>query len=287
MTPPSSTPLGRVRARAITRALRCLALIAVAGLASTPLRAQLVIPGSGAAEVLVRQLAQAFNDASRKERVQVPPSTGTSAGIRAVEQGEAGMARIGRILAAEETARGLRFVPLGTDAVVFAVGSDVPIKALRAGELAAIFSGQVENWSAVAGLSARIRVITREPTELSLTAIRRHVPQFRDVTITDRAKMVARDGEMLTMLESFATGIGFLTQVSLHGAKRPVRAIELDGVAPTLENIASQRYPILSHYGFVVRGTPSSEARAFLDFVASPEGQALIRKLGVMPAGRT
>ena len=67
-----------------------------------------------------------------------------------------------------------------------------------------------------------------------------------------------------------------------------IRLLALDGVEPTKETIQDGTYPISSHFYAVTAapiGEPAPEASnetmaAFLEWVLSPQGQALIEKTG-------
>jgi phosphate transport system substrate-binding protein len=51
------------------------------------------------------------------------------------------------------------------------------------------------------------------------------------------------------------------------------RAVSIDGVACTPENVLSGRYPIWSYGRMYTRGEPTGTVKAFLDFLLSPEFQ--------------
>ena len=61
-----------------------------------------------------------------------------------------------------------------------------------------------------------------------------------------------------------------------------VRALTLDGAAPTLDNVYENVYPLRSIIYVTGRQEPSAEDeleqhyRAFIGWVQSPEGQALV-----------
>jgi phosphate transport system substrate-binding protein len=57
----------------------------------------------------------------------------------------------------------------------------------------------------------------------------------------------------------------------------------VDGVLPTVQNVESGRYPFHKTLSFVVHEAPEGLEAAFLDFVSSAEGQALIRQAGYVP----
>ena len=59
--------------------------------------------------------------------------------------------------------------------------------------------------------------------------------------------------------------------------------IALDGVLPTIETIKNGTYPLSRKLYFYTLGEPSSGARAFIDFVLSPQGQKIALENGFIP----
>jgi len=81
---------------------------------------ELVIPGSGNPEYVLTQLAKAFNQRQNQHTVTIPTSTGTAGALRDVEVGTASLGRVGRPLKEDERKKGIVYVALGRDPVVFA-----------------------------------------------------------------------------------------------------------------------------------------------------------------------
>ena len=93
------------------------------------------ILGSGNPEYALGRLADAFNAAQKEHVASVPYSTGTAGGIRAIEEKTASLARVGRPLKEEEKARGLIYVSLGRDPVIFAGGADATAKSITSAQI--------------------------------------------------------------------------------------------------------------------------------------------------------
>ena len=53
--------------------------------------------------------------------------------------------------------------------------------------------------------------------------------------------------------------------------------------APNLQNVIDKTYPIARPLYMYSLGEPSGEARAYLDWILSPEGQKIVEKLGFVP----
>jgi phosphate transport system substrate-binding protein len=62
-----------------------------------------------------------------------------------------------------------------------------------------------------------------------------------------------------------------------------VKALSVNGVAPTAENVKSGRYFLTRDFLFVTRGEPTLAVKKFLDFVLSPDGDRVILANGAVP----
>lgn len=141
------------------------------------------IPGTGACEPILADLARSYNEANPGDTVTVPPSTGSGGGIAAVLKGQSQLARVARPLKEAELQQGLISLIFARDAVAFVVGRDVKVKNLSSDQLAAIFSGKIKNWKDVGGNPNLIRVIGREPGDSSLSVIEARINSFRNLTV--------------------------------------------------------------------------------------------------------
>lgn len=78
-----------------------------------------------------------------------------------------------------------------------------------------------------------------------------------------------------------ALGMTSMTVVEQSGGK--VKALSLNGVAPTIANVKSGRYFLTRDFLFVVKGEPVGSTRKFLDFLLSPDGDRVILANGAVP----
>ena len=244
---------------------------------------ELVIPGSGNPEYLLRELAKAFNAQQGEHRVVIPASSGTAGALRELEQGNTTLGRVGRPLKADERARGLSYIPLGRDAVVFVTGVAAPVTSLTRAQAVEIYSGKVTDWSAVGGKAAPIRAIGRESTDSSRQSVDREISGFSSIKFGDQIKVVHLDPQLIELLDRYPTSLGFINQSGIYGAKTRLARLALDGVAPSLENLKSERYRLSMEFGFAHRnGVLSPAAKAFLAFVGSPTGERILEDHDVL-----
>lgn len=70
--------------------------------------------------------------------------------------------------------------------------------------------------------------------------------------------------------------------ISLGTMNDDVKAVTVDGVSPTIENIKSGRYGAVRSFSIVTKDTdsPSAAERDFTDFIMSEEGQKIIEEKG-------
>ncbi len=244
----------------------------------------LEIPGTGAAEILLNKLALEFNKSNQDNKVVIPPSVGSSGGIRLVGEGKNILGRVARPLKDEEKKYGLTYLIFAKDPVLFAVNSKVGIHNLSRIQLINIYKGRVRNWQEVGGNDYPIRLLVREPDDSSFLIIKKHISAFRDIEFPQQAKYLYHDSEMVEMLQKYSTVIGWLTGSSLNTISSKVTGLALDGIEPTAENILSGRYPLSGDYAMVFKEEQlSSLARKFIDFLFSEEAVRVFNAEGVIP----
>lgn len=244
----------------------------------------LSIPGSGNPEYVLQALAKAFNAQSSGHRVEVPPSSGTAGALRDVEQGAASLGRVGRPLKDAEKQRGLKYLPLGLDAVVFVGGAGVSARAISAAQAVAVFTGKITDWRELGGAPGPIRAIGREATDASRQAITREIKEFTDIQYGAGVKLVHLDTQLLELLDRYPTSLSFLNRSALFAAKTKVKSLALGAAEGTPDNLADGSYPMALEFGLVHKsGALSGAAKAFVAFVYSPSGERILREHGVLP----
>jgi phosphate transport system substrate-binding protein len=71
-------------------------------------------------------------------------------------------------------------------------------------------------------------------------------------------------------------GIGPLATAVIDTTK--VKIIKINGVLPTSENIKAKKYIVSRKINLVTKGPATGNAQKFVDFMLSPEGQAIVGK---------
>lgn len=177
-------------------------------------------------------------------------------------------------------------VPLGVTGLIVAVGSDVPVTALRRMDLARIVSGELRNWSALGGPDKAISVFTRKPGSVARELLDRDVMRPSGRAAGPAVIAVDTDKGVAEAVARFSNSIGITTWEGRGGA-RPISIYDACGlpVRPDAFTLRSGAYPLAAPVtAYVAPLRAGLHARGLLDFATSPEGGALMRAAGYAPA---
>ena len=92
-----------------------------------------------------------------------------------------------------------------------------------------------------------------------------------DATITNNTSV------MMTGVAGDDYAIGY---VSLGSLNDTVKALKIDGVEPTVENIKSDSYKVYRPFNIATKGEVSEAAQDFIDYILSAEGQQIVNNEG-------
>jgi phosphate transport system substrate-binding protein len=207
---------------------------------------------------------------------------GSGKGIDALLAGKVNLAGASRPIKAEEKSKKVLGTIIGYDAIAVFVHKDNPVKDLSKEQLKDIFTGKIKNWKQVGGKDAPIAVNTE------IQGAKRATMEFFEEVVMDKAPYGAgfkqidlpRDQivEVAKNLNAIgAPSLGLLAAVT-PDVRAKVKAIAVDGVEATPENIQSGAYLISRPLNLATIGPPAGTAKAFIDFILSAEGQAIVAK---------
>lgn len=118
---------------------------------------------------------------------------------------------------------------------------------------------------------------------VELTGVQVKAANGRKVDRTSATTMVASSTAVaLTTVAGDPAALGYLSLGSINDS---VKVLCVDGVAPTKEEIAAGRYPLVHPFNVVTRGSVdnlSPVAKDFLDWVLSSEGQRIVETAGYL-----
>jgi phosphate transport system substrate-binding protein len=216
--------------------------------------------------------------------VEIGKGLGTGARLQALAEGKIQMALASHGIKPEDVQKGnLNVIDAAKGAIVFAVNASVPLTNITEAQVCDIYSGKVRSWQPLGGSDSPIAVLTRPPTEVDPEVIRAKVGCFKELKEVETAKVMARGGDMAKGLAETPHAIGMTSMTVVEQSGGKVKALTLNGVAPTSEHIKSGRYFLTRDFFFVIRGEPTPPIKKFLDFVLSPDGDRVILANGAVP----
>lgn len=261
--------------------LGTLALLACGKKAGTTI----TLAGSTSVQPFAERLAEVYMAANKGTEVNVQGG-GSSAGVRAVQNGICQVGMSSRALTYDE--RAVAEIPIALDGIVLIVHRSNPVRGLSVEQVRRVFTGSVVNWRTLGGEDRRITVITREEgsgTRASfedkvMTPAHTDLSRSRPAPEPFAADALVQDsnGAVREIVASDPAAIGY---ISFGLVDERVRALELEGVAPSHDGIKTGAYPLVRRFLFLTCGKVGPAARRFIDFALSPEGQQILEEEGL------
>ncbi len=188
---------------------------------------------------------------------------------------------------AEEQGVTLLEKPIARDALTFMVNAKNPVSNLSIDQIHDIYMGKIANWSEVGGLDCVMKPYVRNRNSGSQEKFETMV--MDGLTIADFPEMQIGTTMMSPyyQLEDDTAGIAFTPfyyyKVMVDSKK--VRAVGVDGVEMTKENVMNGTYPYTSKVYTAVRSDidKSSVAYKLFEFLSSEAGQAIVDESGYVP----
>jgi phosphate transport system substrate-binding protein len=190
---------------------------------------------------------------------------------------------------ARDAGVGINLTPVAREAFVFFVNERNPVSALSIKQIRDIYLKKITNWRSVGGGDKKILSFQRPENSGSQTAMIKEVmkgktlprpleEEYRNsvgMGAIVRAVAIYRDQE-----ESIGYSVRFFTrEMTAFDARRrysapaegSVKLIDVDGIAPTEQNIRNGTYPLT---------VDIYAAAALIAWLLSPQGQSLVEKTG-------
>ena len=235
--------------------------------------------GSTSMEKVMGALGEAYTQAHSGVTVTYNP-TGSGSGIQAAAEGRCDIGLSSRSLKEEEKSGGLTETVLAYDGIAVIVHPDSAVTDLTIEQIAAIYTGEIGDWSEVGGNAGEIVRIGREAGSGTRDG-------FETVTDTKDACQYRQEltstGDVMAAVAGNPGAIGYASLASL---KDSVRAVSVGGVYPTEETVKDGTYTLQRPFVLVTKAdTPlSADAQAFFDYITSADAAAVISAAGVVPA---
>lgn len=258
------------------------AALATALIASSASAETLRVSGTGGATEAMRHIALAF-DAATGIKMEVIPSLGSSGAMRALGAGALDVVISARPLSPDEIAKGFVEILFARTALVF-ITSHSPPNDLKSRDLPGIFTTLSPKWADATPIS----IILRTKLDGDVLLLSSLMPEMAAAIDAARRRpdlpIAATDQDSIELAERLP---GSLVQAGLSQVvmeKRQVHVVSLDGVAPSLENLKSGKYPYPKPFYLVLPAKKNAAAERLVDYLQSADGRAVLSRTGNLPA---
>lgn len=95
---------------------------------------------------------------------------------------------------------------------------------------------------------------------------------------TDDAQITNSTSVMMTTVQGNPKAIGYISLGSLD--ESVVKAVEIDGAAPTVDNVKAGTYKVVRPFNIATKGEASEVAQDFINFIMSADGQKVVSENG-------
>ena len=245
------------------------------------LSGQIQLAGSTTVQPVAELLGEAFTASNPDVRIEVQGG-GSSQGVTMAGEGtvDIGNASRGVKDSEFETFPDLQVHTIAFDGIAIVTHPDIELPNLSEEQVRDIFAGEITNFSEVGGPDAGITVVSREEGSGTRAAFEELVMEYKDAAgekqaklIFERALLQQSNGQVRTTVATTPNSVGYL---SFGFLDESVKVVPIEGVEPTVANVKNASYPIFRPLNMLTNGPPNDLAQAFLDFVLSADGQAIV-----------
>ncbi len=248
--------------------------------AAADLKGSISMVGSTSMEKFATALGEIFMEKYPDVTVQ-SEFIGSGAGIEAAGNGSADIGNSSRNLKDEEKASGIAENIVAIDGIAVVTHTGNTAESLTKDELINIYNGTITNWKDAGGADQPIVVIGREAGSGTRSA-------FEELLKLEDACKYSNEldstGAVMAKVASTPGSIGY---VSLDVLDDSVKALSLEGTAPTPENIKAGSYFLSRPFVMATKGEISEQkdvVQALFEFIHSDEGKELVESVGLIPA---
>ncbi|RCL31550.1 MAG: phosphate ABC transporter substrate-binding protein [Puniceicoccaceae bacterium] len=242
----------------------------------------LVIKGSDTLGAkMVPQLAEAYKAKKEKQGMQIAfeiAAEGSSTGVASVidATAEIGMSsrdpKTKEITKAKTRGIDMKAITVAKDGMAIIVNESNSLESISLEEIELIFSGDIDDWSAISMETGSISAYTRNTSSGTYATFQKLAMNSRDYG-TETQKMAGNE-QIASEVANNPYGIGYvgLAYINTPG----IKVLPVEGILPTAAN-----YPLARPLYYLIDNNQSlsDNANDFIGFTLSPEGQEIIKRV--------
>ncbi|MBN1397362.1 MAG: phosphate ABC transporter substrate-binding protein [Bacteroidetes bacterium] len=249
----------------------------------------ITVKGSDTMVILAQRWAELYMQKNPGVVIQVTGG-GSGTGISGLINGTTDICNASRPMKPSEKSKlKQRYNSLGVeiktakDGLSIYVNEKNPVQEFSLAQLRGIYTGKITNWKEIGGPDQRIILYGRENNSGTYVYFRDNVMMGDDYSSTMQSMPGTAAVVNAVAKDEFGIGYGG----AAYGKGIREAKVKVDekspAYAPTEENVKSGNYPIARYLYLYVRSRPSGAIKDYIDWILSPEGQSIVKKVGYFP----
>jgi len=257
-----------------------LVTLSILGAGSAAFAADVQMTGS----TTVLPIAQAVAEALAGTYEIEISGGGSSVGVAALIDGTTDIADHSRPIKASEYEKAVTngvfpfSFHIAQDAIAVVVNPKNPVSLIAIAQLKEIYLGNIVNWKELGGDDAPIVAVSRDSSSGTFDTWKSMVMNKED--ILSSAIYATSNADVAGEVVNNPNAIG---HIGLGYLQPGLKALIVDGVAPTIEAAISGEYPITRPLFMSTNGYPKGATLEVIRFILSEDGQQIVVGMGYAP----
>jgi phosphate transport system substrate-binding protein len=244
----------------------------------------ITISGSTSVGPLMEKEAKAYMDKNTNIKIEIQ-QIGSSAGIKNAIDGVSQIGMSSRDLKDAEKAA-VKDEAICYDGIGVIVHPGNTAVDLTKDQVKDIYTGKITNWKDFGGKDSAIVVVSREEGSGTRDAFQ-EIIGYKSEELVKSAQISQGNGAVKTAVSTNENAVGFVSfEVMMKDGKvdTAIKALKVDGVEPTPENVIAKTYKVSRPFLVVYQDAKlTQEGKDFIEFIKSDEGQKIAKESGAIP----
>jgi phosphate transport system substrate-binding protein len=271
--------------RIVKSAFAAAVALAVNGVPAEAADKKIACEGSTTVLPIAEAFAEHFMELHPDVNVTVAAG-GSGNGAKAILNGTADVGNMSRFMKEKEFQECAKMGRLPTahvvafDGIALVVNKANSVKALTLKQVRDIYAGDIKNWRELGGPDKEIVIISRDHNSGTFETFK-NIVMAGEKEIDTSAQSMGSNGAIRTAVQGTPGAVGYVGLGFMEG----VKALEINGVLPSLETVKTGVYPIARPLfmftdGYPRMGTPLFQ---FITLYLTEDGQDIVEELEFVP----
>ncbi|MDQ1354626.1 MAG: phosphate transport system substrate-binding protein [Acidobacteriota bacterium] len=246
---------------------------------------KIVVDGSTTVGPIAKAFAEYYMSNNPSVNITVSES-GSGNGAKALINGSCQVATMSRLLKQNEYEAAVHSEVLPVthvvafDGIALIVHPGNPVKGLTMDQVKSMYLGNIKSWKEVGGPDAPIIIISRDTNSGTYETFETKV--LKGEKIAKNCEYVGSSGAIRSRVQSTPGAIGY---VGIGFIDNSIKALEVNGIYPSLATVKNGSYPISRPLYMVTKDYPKLGTKLFefVNLYLTKKGQEIVTEIGFIP----